>query len=65
MVCPAPLLLQWVTEIKRYLAPKRFALLPYTGNCTIESREAFWRIFDNNVKSTPTIIIATYPVSTC
>ncbi|OSC96328.1 hypothetical protein PYCCODRAFT_1472717, partial [Trametes coccinea BRFM310] len=51
----------WVTEIKRYLAPKRFAILPYTGNCTIESREAFWHIFENNVKGTPTIIIATYP----
>ncbi|KAI8969551.1 hypothetical protein BD414DRAFT_510932 [Trametes punicea] len=61
VICPAPLLLQWELEIKRYLAPKRFAILPYTGNCTIESREAFWKIFDKRAKDTPTIILTTYP----
>ena len=64
IVCPVNLLDQWMGEIHRWFKFGSFSVLPYTGSCKAENREAFWREFaalPNPMNRR--IIIATIPVS--
>lgn len=56
---------QWTLELHRYLQHGSFVVLPYTGNCTLANRAAFWQEYDVRKAQSvnPIIILASGTVS--
>lgn len=61
IVVPPGLMHQWTQELHRYLKRGSFSVLPYTGQCTVNSRKAFWGLYASVAK--PVIILASTTVS--
>lgn len=51
IVAPVGLIQQWMTEIQRFIKPRWFSFVPYTGSFTSQGRAEHWRIWNSLVDS--------------